>query len=346
MLNSPSSIGWLVSNVVSNDHQELFDTELASSRLRAGVCIKGCLDGGFNVLPLNFREPSHRPELVYMAKYVPDSNTGKYLDDSGTRWQIWLDKVAALKGWGAKLVVDYTDNHFQNPNIVGDFYRTIQPNIDALVVPSTRMLGHLKGSWDGPVEIIPEPVEVNFVSPDPSAEKKSQPLTALWFGHVTNLEYLFRFVATDLHRAPPERLIILTNNSPTAAVQQAAQKAPKATKIALGQWTLASMQKAAQLAHYAIIPSDKNDSRKNGASPGRLLTSLALGLPTVAEPLESYLPFANYFQATGTQESVRLMQDPFAFHAQVQAAQPMIRQSFTIRAIGKQWAQFTKSLFI
>jgi hypothetical protein len=203
MLGLNSSIAWLVSNVVSNDHQELFDTELASSRLRAGVCIKGCLEEGFNVLPLNFREPSHRPELVYMAKYVPDSNTGKYLDDSGTRWQIWLDKVAALKGWGAKLVVDYTDNHFQNPNIVGDFYRTIQPSIDALVVPSTKMLGHLKGSWDGPVQIIPEPVEVSFMAPNASAEKKSQPLTALWFGHVTNLEYLFRFMATDLHKAPP-----------------------------------------------------------------------------------------------------------------------------------------------
>ena len=346
MSSSNPSIAWLVSNVVSNDHQELFNTELASSRLRAGACIKGCLEAGFNVLPLNFREPSHRPELVYMAKYVPDSNTGKYLDDSGTRWQIWLDKVAALEGWGAKLVVDYTDNHFQNPTIVGDFYRAIQPSIDALVVPSTKMAAHLKGVWEGPLTIIPEPVEAAFMAPDASAEKKAQPLTALWFGHVTNLEYLFRFMATDLHKAPPERLIILTNNSPTAAVQKAALKAPKATQIALGQWTLSSMQKAAQLAHYALIPSDKNDLRKSGASPGRLLTSLAMGLPTVAEPLESYLPFANYFQATGTQESVRLMQDPFSFHAQVLAAQPLIQQSFTMQAIGKQWAEFTKSLLV
>ena len=74
-----------MSNVVSNDLQELFDTELACSRLRAGVCIRGCLEEGFNVLPLNFRDTSHRPELVYTAKYVPDSNTGKYLDDSGAR---------------------------------------------------------------------------------------------------------------------------------------------------------------------------------------------------------------------------------------------------------------------
>ena len=338
------SVAWLVSNVVSNQHEELFNTELASSRLRAGVCIKGCLESGFNVLPLNFREPSHRPELVYMAKYVPDSNTGRYLDDSGTRWQIWLDKVAALKAWGAKLVVDYTDNHFQNPNIVGDFYRAIKKDVDAIVVPSARMKLHLDAHWQGPVSIIPEPVEVGFVSPKLTPPSEKQPLTALWFGHVTNLDYLFKFMANEMHAAPPAQLIVLTNNSPKAAVMQAAQSAPKQTKVALGHWTLETMIKAASLCHYAIIPSDRNDPRKNGASPGRLLTSLALGLPVIAEPLDSYQEFANYFEPIGSSKSIELMQSPSSFHSQVTRAQPVIQASYTMQAIGAKWADLTRSL--
>ena len=54
------------------------------------------------------------------------------------------------------------------------------------------------------------------------------------------------------------------------------------------------MRRAAKASHYCIIPSSKNDSRKNGVSPGRLLTSFALGLPVIAEGLDSYLPFRSF----------------------------------------------------
>ena len=90
--NTATKVGWLISNVKTNDVEELFNTELASSRMRAGVCISGCLKANIAVYPLNFREPDHNPDLVFMAKYVPDSNTGQYLDDSGQRWDFWLKK--------------------------------------------------------------------------------------------------------------------------------------------------------------------------------------------------------------------------------------------------------------
>ena len=75
------SIAWLISNLRTNDFAELFDTELASTRMRAGVCISGCLKDGFTVLPPNYRDLSHDPDVVFMAKFVPDSNTGQFLDD-------------------------------------------------------------------------------------------------------------------------------------------------------------------------------------------------------------------------------------------------------------------------
>ena len=72
------SIAWLISNLRTNDFAELFNTQLASTRMRAGVCISGCRDNGISVLPPNYREASHDPDVVFMAKFVPDSNTGQF----------------------------------------------------------------------------------------------------------------------------------------------------------------------------------------------------------------------------------------------------------------------------
>ena len=60
--------------------------------MRAGVCISGCQKEGFTVLPPNYRDLSHDPDIVFMAKFVPDSNTGQFLDDSGVRRDLWLTK--------------------------------------------------------------------------------------------------------------------------------------------------------------------------------------------------------------------------------------------------------------
>ncbi|MEY3572208.1 MAG: hypothetical protein RJA77_123 [Pseudomonadota bacterium] len=334
-------IGWLVPNVKTNDHQELYDTEMASSRLRAGVCIQGCERNGMLVYPLNFREPSHDPHLVFMAKFVPDSNTGQFLDDSGTRAGIWLEKIQQIKAKGRILVVDYTDNHFTNPNIVGDFYRTIRPHIDAMVVPSTRMARHLEGSWTKPLEIIPEPVEVPMqaVRTYVGGEK-----TALWFGHNSNLPYLLDFMTTGLREAPPDRLIVQTNFVVPQAAEALKARLPKATQLEIQKWTLPAMLKAAAQSHYAIIPSDVNDERKNGASPGRLLTSLAMGLPVVATPLESYLPFAGYFAQIGSLEATELMRNPAVHADRIEPAQALIEAQYTVQAIGAQWAAYARRL--
>lgn len=335
------AVGWLVSNVRTNDHSELFETELASSRMRAGVCIQGLNEAGIPVLPLNFREPWCQPNLVFMAKFVPDSNTGQFLDDGGTRWGIWLEKIKALHARGCPLVVDYTDHHFSNPNVVGDFYRAIESMVSGMVVPSTKMKSHLDGRWSGPLEIIPEPVEVPIQTVRQYTGGKK---VALWFGHNSNLPYLFDFMANEMHDAPPDRLIILTNHAAQQVVDAASARGPKHMSISLGKWSVDAMLKAAAQAHYAVIPSNVADERKNGASPGRLLTSLAMGLPVVATPLESYLPFSNYFAPIGSPAATALMANPGEHTDQIEAAQLQIQSQFTVPAIGAQWAAYARRL--
>ena len=54
-------------------------------------------------------------------------------------------------------------------------------------------------------------------------------MTALWFGHVSNLTYLLDYMANQMHVAPP-KTIILTNNMPKEAIREGAKRAPKKTK--------------------------------------------------------------------------------------------------------------------
>ena len=332
--NTATKVGWLISNVKTNDVEELFNTELASSRMRAGVCISGCLKANIVVYPLNFREPDHNPDLVFMAKYVPDSNTGQYLDDSGKRWDFWLKKIDLLSKKNTKLILDYTDNHFVNSGIVGDFYRKIKPNVHALVLPSERMQKNIADSWKGKTYIIPEPVEIDFIKPGNRQLKES---TALWFGHITNLGWMLEYMRSGLHQAPPKHLIILVNNHPEAAVKEAAKQAPKGMKISLAKWSVKTMIQAAKISHYVLIPSNKDDPRKSGVSPGRLLTSLAMGLPVVASPLDSYMPFKEFFSIIGTEEGLRTMKNPLEQNDKILKAQELIKQKYTVEAIESEW---------
>ena len=101
------SVAWLISNLRTNDFEELFNTELASTRMRAGVCISGCRKSNITVLPPNYRKLEHSPSMVFMAKFVPDSNTGQFLDDGGVRRDLWLKKIDLLEKQGCQLILDY-----------------------------------------------------------------------------------------------------------------------------------------------------------------------------------------------------------------------------------------------
>tara|TARA_A100001015_G_C15040778_1_gene739537 strand:- start:3335 stop:4372 length:1038 start_codon:yes stop_codon:yes gene_type:complete len=336
--SSEKSIAWLISNLRTNNFSELFETELASTRMRAGICISGCQKNGLTVLPPNYRDTKHDPSVVFMVKFVPDSNTGQYLDDSGVRRDLWLKKINELVKKNKKLVLDYTDNHFTKQGIVGDFYRQIKSSVSGLVLPSHKMGENITSEWKGYTKIIPEPVEVSFI--EPGIEKPDyKNLTALWFGHVSNLTYLLDYMATQMHLACPKNLIILTNNMPRQAVEEGAKRAPKGLKINLAKWSLSNMRVAAKISHYALIPSDKNDPRKSGVSPGRLLTSLALGLPVISEDLHSYMPFSKFFAKVGTDDAKNLAQNPSSYHGKVREAQSLIRERYTTSAIENEWVE-------
>ena len=73
--------------------------------------------------------------------------------------------------------------------------REIKESVAGLILPSEKMKQNIDSDWDGFTSVIPEPVELDFLDPDSQKPDYSE-MTALWFGHISNLHYLLKYIAT------------------------------------------------------------------------------------------------------------------------------------------------------
>lgn len=335
-------VAWLVSNVKTANPEELLTTELASSRMRAGVSIAAFRTAQHDVLPLNLVGSAALPDIAFMSKYVHDSGANLYLHDGGARWDFWTDLVFRIKASGGKLVVDYTDNHLAGDDIRTKWYRHILPQVDGVVVPSDKMASNARGYWDGPMWLIPEPIEVPILPP---RQGGSGPIEAIWFGHNSNLPYLYRFIQQEMHHCPPMNVRVLTNFLDTNVLKAVIAKGPKSARFSVGKWTVASMLELAQQCQVALIPSDRSDPRKNGASANRVITALALGLVPVAEMIDSYAPFSAYcLNISNRNDLSELTQSLPMRQARVRDAQGAVVPRFTVDQVGPQWVRVAEEL--
>jgi hypothetical protein len=329
-----TDIGWLVSNVMSSNLTEVTCSELASSRMRAGVCIKSALLNNFTLSKLNLLDNT-RPKLLFMSKYVHDSGINRYIQDNGVRWSLWLDLIREVKKNGTKFIVDYTDNHLSGCGIVADFYKEILPYVDGYVVPSNMMSKNISVFSNKPIWVIPEPVEVKITAPK-NYLVDSKKLNILWFGHNSNLPYLYKMIQGSLKSAPAHNLLILSNHLDQTHFKKIVAAGSKFANYSYAKWSLGLMEKISAKIDICIIPGDIYDSKKNGVSPGRLLTSLAMGLPTIATPLDSYLPFDKYFMSDA-QSLESFFSNPLVYKDKILEIQKLIEKKFTVATVGDQW---------
>lgn len=336
------NVTWLVSNLETDDPSEILKTELASSRLRAGVCIEGISrSNGFKV-DINLRS-NFRPDIIFMSKFVYDSGINKYQDDGGVRFERWKTIVKS-KPKGCLLVVDYTDNHFQNPNIVGEFYRNIWSEIDALVVPSDKMLREASSFFRGPIFKIEEPVEYSsqqVVTPDSYKDRKG----ILWFGHNSNLVYLADTLRSTPVEFLPTEILLVTNLISREQLDALLESCKNRIKFSPFKWSVKNLLTISRHCYLSIVPSSTIDHRKSGSSNGRLVTSLQLGLTALATPLESYMEFADYFSPINSNDFCHFS-DPKAFisRADITSAQRIISERYSRNSIMQKWTNLIGEL--
>ena len=322
MASSPK-VQWLISSRDAN-LAKLADSNLASIRLRSVVSIQAALDG--RVTSTADREAELDTEILVVGKV--DAVTDIHRP---TRWLSYMQKAKSQR---CKIILDYTDHHIDGKPVMRDFYLQALTYADHVTTSSPQLAKNIGATWKGEVTVIEDPIEVNFASP--KIERTSQ-LTALWFGHASNLQYLFDFIKSDWSLSEPLRLIVMTNFFDQKIFDQQMQAAPKHLEMVVVPWSLQDMQTVAGICDFCIIPAGMNDARKNGVSSNRLLTALALGLPTAADRVNSYLSFSEYFTDIRSKNLEQLISQPHQYSELVKKAQSTIVKTHTLEAIGQQW---------
>ena len=307
-------------------HEELNVSNLASIRLRSAIVAKYLLQ---------------HASTISVGEFVPEISNiilvGKIgVNDIEKRTKLWLDQIQSAKKKNIKIFVDYTDHHlgFESPMRI--FYESALKLADYIITSSNYLKILLNNFYSKEIFVIPDAIEVPVLSP-----KISKTNNILWFGHASNIQYLINFI--EKYNKPNDvcKLIVLSNDNGLNILSNHQFQNSVGFEIELKKWSLESLIAASKISDICIIPSDPGDPRKSGASSNRLITSIALGLPTAAEMLPSYEEFSKYFFNIRSNSIFNIMSDSSSseFKKLISEAQKKIVPKFLPKTIGQQWIE-------
>ena len=245
----------------------------------------------------------------------------------------WLEQIQVHKSLGSEIFLDYTDHHLRHESLLSNFYNACLQFIDKAIVPSLKMQTLLFNFYKGSVAVIEDPVEF-FNQPIKLVNK---PITLLWFGHASNINYLISFLKTGFQTGDEFRLIIISNESGLNFFRHTDKNSLAKIECQTGLWSPEIMLHAASKADACIIPADPFDPKKNGASSNRLITAFALGLPVATENLDSYAEFSNFYVDIKSDQFRNFLKDPGYYHDKIKLAQNIITPRFTMRKSEISW---------
>lgn len=325
---SNKHIHWLTPiNFLSVEHLEV--SNLASIRMRAGVFGRRAKKIGIDFTAGNYVDISASD--IVISKIGGDCDNGRSND--------WISWIKEAKSQGKNIILDYTDHHLLDSSTpMGNFYNSILSFIDSAVVPSNKMKSLLSEFFTGSIDVIEDPLEID-ITPTRKTDI-SFPPTVLWFGHATNISYLINYLESVDLCDTGFNLMVLSNENGLRRLASYPVRTRMPVQLTLLEWSVQKMVNAAKLCDVCIIPSDLNDLKKNGASANRLTTSLALGLPTMAENLSSYSEFNSYYTDIRSESISRFFIKKKQELAKVDQAQHEILPFFTQEKIADKWIKY------
>lgn len=297
-------------------------SHLASLRLRAGIAGSAVRREGGSV---TFGEWLPRsPNIVVVPKIGSDNIQ--------IRSHKWIELIDEAKSTGAKIVIDYTDHHLGFDSPMREFYSNALTRTDVIVVPSYTMQRNLPPHLTHLSIVIPDAIEYECIKP---RFRVIHVPRLLWFGHPSNLPYLFEFTQKVNIKSCCE-LIITTSTDGLNWIKEN-YLSLSLPKVHLVEWSVEALPDLARQSDLALLPTGLNDARKRGASNNRLVTSFALGLPVLAQTLESYAEFHRFYTDIDTDDIFGVICKPSSQHEKVLASQAQIVPLYAVPHIAKQW---------
>ena len=313
------------------DHDVLGKSVLASDRLRTIPALLAAKSLGWNI--------SSGETVANASDLVVVSKIGEWEIDR--RETNWLSEIGLAKKAGAKIALDYTDHHLASASAQSSFYRNALELADQIIVPSDAMRDELRDASEVPISVVEDRLEY---APMPPKAVKEGANTALWFGHQSNLLFLANYLEHWPARALNKTLLVVCVAGGDALLREYLTGKKIHLSIRYVPWSISSLALAARQADVVVIPSDLT-SHKKYASSNRLVTSLALGLPTVATPLPSYVEFEGCFANLGKARGDATIVNPEQGLDGVRRFQEHYMPRFSDQNIIRNWREtFTASL--
>jgi hypothetical protein len=326
-------VHWLVPGEFP-DLKSLAQSNLASIRLRLGMAAPALVTVGVNV-SVGDRILGY-PLLIIIGKIGAN--------DLESRSELWIKQIKRLKRTTkVSVALDYTDNHLEFNSSMTKFYNDILPLVDYYICPTQYLSDSLNKQQYRPTFFVEDGIENECISPN--ERETNDRLRVLWFGHESNLQYLLELLdSSDAPEYFPD-LMIVSGPRTRKVLSSFSPKKHLQSKISYTLWSSEALIQISRTCHLCVIPSNPLDPKKAGASSNRLITSLALGLPTAADHIESYKKFKDFFVDIRSPQFEVLLRDPSQFHQMVLDAQEKIVPNFYAVNIGKQWISALRFMF-
>jgi hypothetical protein len=322
-----NSIAWLIP-IPHCTLDAALKSNLASVRLRVAISAEKFIDKGYKV-DFCDGEKNIIPEILFIGKFNHSTDEA--------RFNRWSNYINLCKENGTKIIIDYTDNHAYADNVMGDFYKKSLHLSDMIICSSNKLAGYIQALRYKNHQIIEDPIEYRFIKP---IKKENKMKRALWFGHASNLGYFLDFILKLKKYTLPIEFIALTNVYPMdeEVIRKLNSILPENVNVNFVKWSHQNMIDGASISDFCIIPTGINDSKKNGASSNRLLTALTLGLPVLADPLDSYLEFEKYFTKLNLENFANFNDGNIEYNFNnIRLAQSLIMAKYTREAIANKW---------
>ncbi len=247
--------------------------------------------------------------------------------------------ASSLRENGARIVVDFCDDHFTHPQFGPHCHRLAE--LADQVVASTEAMAEAVARHTAKSSIvISDPVEGSrgtaLFSP------RFPNVRILWFGHPVNLDSLWAKAGqlVTLSKDIPIQFTIVTQpgNGLEAQVRTLFGSSAPRLRVKLVPWSTEATWRALEECDLVWIPVIDSE-RKTVKSPNRLIEPLWAGRFVVADPLPSYLPFGSHVSlGSGLAEGVEAaLADTAAVETRIRNAQRQIGRHHSAYACGQQW---------
>lgn len=326
-------------------------SDLASVRYRITLPAAVLKQGGWPSRVTHLGPHANRQTLLARFSDADAVVFGKFIGagpEFAADSQRVLDLAAELSRRGTRVLADFSDDHFVNPQF-GPFFNALVRLADCAVATTPGLAEVLREAGARRVAVVTDPVEgargeptVRDVGSRPVAT--GMPLRIFWFGHPTNIDTL-RYVLPSLEDLARTTALMLTLvTAPGMGAEQLVAQTTAAwqsmsSAARFVRWSTDSVFEGLRDTDLVVIPSNPHDPRRSVKSPNRFTESVWAGRFVAANPLPAYEKLSDAgWVGEDLGEGVRwYLAHPGDALARIRVGQALIGREYSPVAIAETW---------